>query len=482
MLTMIIVCPLVAIILCLLVPGDKPRLVKIVSLLPAVVSLGLALLVWAAYDTGVGGFQLGESYDWIPRFGIKYSVAVDGIAVVLVTLNAIVYVTGVLSMWSLQVRVKEYFAFMHVLVLGVYGVFMSLDLFAFFFFYEVAVLPMYLLIAVWGSTRKEYSAMKLTLYLMAGSALLFPALVSLYYEAGLGSWNILELASVEYSSTFQYIVYPFLYLGFGILAGMFPFHGWSPTGHVAAPTAVSMLHAGVLMKLGAFGILRVAITILPQGAADWAFVFGALATVNIVYGAFVAMRQTDFKYVIGFSSVSHMGIVLLGLNTLTVDGVNGAVFQMFAHGVMTALFFSAVGFIYDQTHDRDIRNFGGLVSQIPIAVTFFILAGLCGIGVPGFASFWAEVLVFIAAIRVFPVMGVLAVVGLIFTALYMLRVYAKAFFGPANDNWQHLKEPTPWEMIPRVTLLAVLLVFGFFPSWILDVINSATAAIPGVIP
>ena len=362
--------------------------------------------------------------------------------------------------------------------------FLSLDIFVFFFFYEVALLPMYPLIAVWGSTRKEYSAMKLTLYLMSGSALLFPALIALYFEGGLQSWNILTLAKMgAFSTDFQIFVYPFIYIGFGILAGMFPFHGWSPTGHVAAPTAVSMLHAGVLMKLGAFGILRIGMTILPEGGVYWAETFAILATVGIVYGAFVAMKQTDFKYVIGFSSVSHMGIVLLGLNLYFMeggqDGLTGAVFQMFAHGVMTALFFSAVGFIYDQTHDRDIRNFGGLVSQVPVAATFFIIAGLCGMGVPGFASFWAELLVFVAAVKAYPVLGVIAIAGLVFTAAYMLRVLGKAMFGERNPKWNHLEDVNAWASIPRVILVGVLLLFGFVPTIILDMIRSATAHVSG---
>jgi len=300
-----------------------------------------------------------------------------------------------------------------------------------------------------------------------------------FWVAGVDSWSLTDLMAVEFSAEYQFFIYPFLYLGFGVLAGMFPFHTWSPTGHVAAPTAVSMIHAGVLMKLGAYGILRVAMTLFPQGAEDWAALFGALATVNIVYGAFVAMRQTDFKYVIGFSSVSHMGIVLLGLNTMAVDGVNGAVFQMFAHGVMTALFFSAIGFIYEQTHDRNIENFGGLVRQVPIAGSFFIVAGLCGVGVPGFASFWAELLVFIAAVKTMPVLGVLAVAGLVFTALYMLRVFGKAFFGPVNEKWNHLREPSAWEIIPRAMLVLVLIGFGFFPSAVLDLIGEATLGLLG---
>ncbi|MCA9000985.1 MAG: NADH-quinone oxidoreductase subunit M [Planctomycetes bacterium] len=474
-LSALLVCPAVAVVLTILLPEAKGLAIKSVNALAALVTVVLSLIVWFQYDKAVGGYQMTQDLPWLGDLGIRYTVGVDGIGVVLTLLNAIVFLTGVLSMWTLEKRVKEFFAFMGLLVFGVFGVFISLDIFVFFFFYEVAVLPMYPLIAVWGSTRKEYSAMKLTLFLMVGSALLFPGLIALFVGSGGETWNLVTLSQPgTFSEAFQIATYPFIYVGFGILAGMWPFHSWSPIGHVAAPTSVSMLHAGVLMKLGAFGILRIAIGVLPAGAAYWAHTFGVLATVGIVYGAFVAMRQTDFKYVIGFSSVSHMGIVLLGLNTLTASGTDGAVFQMFAHGIMTALFFSAVGFIYDQTHDRDIRHFGGLVGQVPIATSFFIVAALCGMGVPGFASFWAELLVFIEALRVFPVLGVAAIVGLIFTALYVLRVLGTAIFGPKNEKWDHLVDPTPWLSIPRIILIAVLIFFGFVPSVMLDMIGSVT--------
>ncbi len=474
-LSILLLCPLVAFLVTLVLPESKATAIKAVNAVAGLVTLVLSVIVWAQYDETAGGYQMVEDIPWVADLGIRYTVAVDGVSVVLTLLNAIVFFTGVLSMWTLEKRVKEFFAFMGLLVFGVFGVFISLDIFVFFFFYEVAVLPMYPLIAIWGSTRKEYSAMKLTLFLMVGSALLFPGLIALFVESGGQTWNLVALSEPgTFSEGFQIFVYPLLYVGFGILAGMWPFHSWSPIGHVAAPTAVSMLHAGVLMKLGAFGILRIAIGVLPLGAAYWAPTFAFMATVGIVYGAFVAMRQTDFKYVIGFSSVSHMGIVLLGLNTLGIDGTNGAVFQMFAHGVMTALFFSAVGFIYDQTHDRDIRHFGGLVGQIPVASSFFIVAALCGMGVPGFASFWAELLVFIEALRVFPLLGIAAIAGLIFTAAYILRVLGQAIFGPKNPDWDHLVEPTAWLTLPRIILIAVLLFFGFAPSVMLDMIGSVT--------
>jgi NADH-quinone oxidoreductase subunit M len=482
LLTLILLCPALALLLTLVIPGKQDKAIKVANALCSLASVVLAFMIWAHYDQSAGGFQMLQSVAWIPALDIRYAVGVDGTGVVLTMLTALVFFTGVLSMWTLKTRVKEYFAFMAALVLGVFGVFISLDLFAFFFFYEIAVLPMYPLIAIWGSTRKEYSAMKLTLFLMAGSVLLFPGLIAMWHAAGGETWSIQALSQRgTFSRNFQIFVYPFIYVGFGVLAGMFPFHGWSPTGHVAAPTAVSMLHAGVLMKLGAFGILRIGIACLPEGAAYWAPTFAVLATIGIVYGAFVAMRQTDFKYVIGFSSVSHMGIVLLGLNIYAgstgteLAARDGAVFQMFAHGIMTALFFSSVGFIYNQTHDRDIRNFGGLVSQVPIAASMFIVAALCGMGVPGFASFWAELLVFIAAIRVYPILGVAAMVGLIFTAAYVLRVLGKAMFSPRNEKWDHLEDAGAWAIFPRAILVATLLLFGFYPNLILDMIRASVS-------
>jgi NADH-quinone oxidoreductase subunit M len=478
-LSAILLTPLAALVVVALIPNGRDQAIRAVSAIAGLITVILGVVVWAGYDPDGAPYQFVENIPWVEGLGISYHLGVDGIGVLLAMLTAIVYFTGVLSMWTLTDRVKEYFAFMHLLVVGVFGVFLSLDIFFFFFFYEVAVLPMYPLIAIWGSTRKEYAAMKLTLFLMAGSALLFPALLAIYWAAGLNTFDLTVLSEHAFGRSFQLFVYPFLYVGFGVLAGMFPFHGWSPTGHVAAPTAVSMLHAGVLMKLGAFGILRIGMTLLPEGAHFWAYPFAALATVNIVYGALVALRQNDFKFVIGFSSVSHMGIVLLGLNLLTLDGVNGAVFQMFAHGVMTALFFSAVGYISDQTHDRHIHPFGGLASQIPVAVSFFVVAGLCGMGVPGFASFWAELLVFISAVFTYPVLGILAVAALVFSALFMLRVYAAAFFGPVNPKWNGLRDINPWLSFPRVVLILVLLVFGFFPSWIIDLIGSSTRYVVG---
>ncbi len=484
LLSFILLVPVAALALLLVLPS--PRLIRWVCALSGLVNCALSAILWLNYDSGTGGLQFEQIVPWVEGVGIAYHVGVDGFGAVLIMLNSIVYFTGVLTMWDLRERVKEYFAFMVLLVIGVYGVFMSLDLFFLFFFYEIAVVPMYPLILIWGSGNKEYAAMKLMVFLLAGSALLFPGLLAIYHQAGLGTFDMVALAAHEFSPEFQIFCYPFIYIGFGVLAGMFPLHGWSPTGHVAAPSAVSMLHAGVLMKLGAFGILAVGMRMLPAGAVYWAPTFAVLAAAGIIYGAFVAMRQTDFKFVIGFSSVSHMGIVLLGLNlaalgTAGADALNGAVFQMFAHGIMTALFFSTVGFIYDRAHSKTIADFGGLGSQMPRAVSIFIIAGLCGAGLPGLASFWAELLVFLAALKTYPILGVAIVLGLVLTAVYILRVFGLAFFGPPNPRWQGLREQDMqgMQLLPRALLVAVLLFFGFFPRAMLEMIDGATAVLLG---
>jgi NADH-quinone oxidoreductase subunit M len=478
LLSLLVLCPVLGLLAILLIPGRYPQAIRIAAALSGLAACAVTAAIALRFNIhAASGYQMVEMLPWIPSAGIEYHLGVDGISLPLLILTSVVFLTGVLVMWELQERVKEYFAFMALLVVGVFGVFVSLDLFFFLFFYEVAVLPMYLLIAVWGSTRKEYGAMKLTLYLLAGTALVVPAVLALYAGAMPHTLNIIVLARAGFGPQFQKIVFPFLFVGFGILAGMWPLHTWSPVGHVAAPTAVSMLHAGVLMKLGAYGILRVGMTILPAGAAYWAPAVAVLATVNIVYGAFVALSQTDLKFVIGYSSVSHMGIVLLGLATLSVDGINGAVMQMFSHGIMTALFFAAVGFIYDRYHTREIGRLGGLSRAIPVASAFFIVAALTGAGVPGLASFWAELLVFLGTLRTYPVLAAIVVAALVVTLAYSIRVIVLAFFGEPREAHPGIADISAFLSLPRVILVLILLVLGFYPRLLLDVIDPATRAL-----
>ncbi len=463
----------------LLIPPERTKLVKQVSMFWATVGLILTLWLYFNFDHNKGGLQFVERVLWVKSLGIYWFHGVDGINMPMLLLTAVVLFTGVWTMWELEYRAKEFFALMFLLVAGVYGMFLSMDLFWMFVWYDVSLFPMYPLISIWGGTRKEYGAMKLTLYLLAGSALILPAIIYAWVQGGAVTFDLFELQRIGFSLYDQKILFVMLYLGFGILAAVWPFHTWSPVGHVAAPTAVSMIHAGVLMKLGAYGILRIGMTLCPQGLGYWSDLMALLACIGIVYGALVGLAQTDLKYVIGYSSVSHMGIVGLGLATMTVSGINGAVFQMFAHGVMTALFFSSVGYIYDKTHTKVIPELGGMSKTMPIASAFFIIAALAGIGVPLMASFWAELLVFIAAVQVFPVGGIFALVGLIISALFMLRVVQRTFYGEKNEKFAHLPDVSPFLAVPRIILIGVILFFGFFPKVMLDVIQSAVIPFVG---
>ncbi len=476
-LTAILASCILGLLVILFIPDERPLLIKQVSLVFSGIAMVLSVALFFAYDQGRGGLQFVEKVPWVEAVGITYFNAVDGFSLPMLALTGVVLFTGVLTMWELTHRVKEFFAFTFLLVAGVFGVFMAMDLFFLFVWYDVSLFPMYPLIAIWGSTRKEYGALKLTLYLLAGSALILPGIIYLYVVSGLNTFDLTALMRPGIFTPFQQkFAFLLFYLGFGILAGVWPFHTWSPVGHVAAPTAVSMIHAGVLMKLGAFGVLRVGIFLCPEGWQYWAELMALLATCGIVYGAFVGLAQTDLKYVIGYSSVSHMGIVGLGLATVTVDGLNGAVFQMFAHGVMTALFFSSVGYIYDKTHTKLIPELGGLSKIMPRASAYFIIAALAGIGVPCLASFWAELLVFIASFKVYPLRGAMAICALVVSALFMLRVVQRTFYGQKNERFAHLPDMSLGLGIPRMILAGVIVLFGLFPWLMVDMVQ--TASIP----
>lgn len=480
-LTSILLCPVVGLFAVLLTPRRAENAIKIISLVSAGLSLVLSIWLCLVFDKTNPGFQFVEKVEWIKAYGIHYSNAVDGLNVTMLLLTAIVIFCGVLVSWTVTYRVKDFFANMLFLVAGVFGVFMTTNLFFFFLFYEIAVIPMYLLIVIWGSTNKQYAAMKLTLYLLLGSALMFAGFLYMYSLPGAQTFDLIALReNVHFSPQVQSVLFLGLFIGFGVLAACFPFHVWSPDGHVAAPTAASMLHAGVLMKLGAYGILRVAVYLLPEGAVKWADLIAVLALCNIVYGAMVATQQKDMKFIIGYSSVSHMGIVLLGIATLTPMGFNGAIFQMFSHGIMTALFFACVGWIYDGCHTRMLDELGGLSKKAPKISAFFIIAGLCGLGLPGMGSFVAELLVTIAAISVYPLIGIISILALLITAYYVLTAVKKVFYGPLNTHHTHeLKDIGSFQFIPRAILVGCLIFFGVFPQVFIDWISVSTKQLLG---
>jgi NADH-quinone oxidoreductase subunit M len=478
-----VLAPILAALIIMVIPRRWPHAIRFVAIMGSGATLALSLLVFFGYDWQQGGFQFQERYPWIPELGINLSFGVDGISAPMVLLTGLVIFTGVMISFKIADRPKEYYALLLVLVGGVFGVFVALDLFFFFFAYEIAVLPMYLLIAIWGSTRKDYAAMKLTIMLLAGSILVWVGLLALYVQsgassAGVSSFDIETLASPQiqglFDQQFQRLFFPILFVGFAVLAAMWPFHTWSPDGHVAAPTAVSMLHAGVLMKLGAYGCIRAAVYLLPEGASFWAPLFLVCGTIAAVYGAFSALAQRDLKFVIGYSSVSHMGYVIVGITTLSLVGLTGAVLQMFAHGIMTALFFALVGAIYDQAHTREIGIFSGLARSMPWFVGFFSLAGLASLGLPGLANFVAELLIFIGAFQTYTIAGVLCVVAVAITATYVLRLIARSFYGPFDPRWRGLKDMLPNEWLACAILVAVLVVVGLYPVPFIRMIDASS--------
>jgi NADH-quinone oxidoreductase subunit M len=487
--------PLIAAAVLVFVPDQRRDIVRWLSAITGAALFAVSMYIFFAYEIGNGGgYQFFIRWDWLENVGflgehgISLAFGVDGIAAPMVLLTGIVAFGGALVSWKIENHNKDFFILFWVLVSGVYGTFTALDLFFFFFWYEVAVLPMYLLIAVWGSSSvfptfarsKEYSAMKLTIMLVAASILIFLGIFAVFIEADAGTFDLQTLYGVTYDENFQKIVFPLFVVGCGVLAGLWPFHTWSPDGHVSAPTAVSMLHAGVLMKLGAFGIIRLGIQLLPEGATFWMPGLMVLATVNVVYGAFAATAQRDFKYMIGYSSVSHMGYVLMGLATMNVIGVNGAVLQMFSHGVMTATFFAMVGAVYDQAHTRDMTLFGGLVHRMPFFVFFFGVAGLASLGLPGLSGFVAEFNVFVGVFRTYPWAGGLAVLGAALTAVYILRMMATALWGPLNERWAELKDMTRLEFAAASLLLVFMLFMGLWPAPFVDRISESVINLPGV--
>jgi len=471
--------PLVAALILLLLPAERKTEARVTALAAAIFCLVLSTWVFFSYDQAAAGYQFVEIYKWLPALGISLHFGVDGMSTPLVLLTGIVMVTGVLISWGVDDRPREFFAFLFILANGVFGVFVSLDLFMLFFFYEIAVFPMYLLIVIWGWAKtREYAAMKLTLYLFLGSVFALVGVLAMYFSAGMHTFDMLALEKAGFSARFQNLWFPFVFIGFAILGGMFPFHNWSPDGHVAAPTAVSMFHAGVLMKLGAFAALRVGIMLLPDGAKFWQPVVIILALVNVVYGAFIAMVQTDFKYVIGFSSVSHMGLVLLGFATLNRDGMLGAGLQMFSHGVMTALFFAAVGMVYDRAHTRDIPRLGGMARPMPWVAVGFIIGGLVSMGMPLFSGFAAEFPIFLGVWQTEPWIAIVASLSIVITAAYVLLVIRRVFFGDVPAEFDgHITPVTVLDKTAIVMLCFFMVILGLFPTIMAPMIQTGVTNI-----
>ncbi|MBN1680358.1 MAG: NADH-quinone oxidoreductase subunit M [Anaerolineae bacterium] len=536
-LTGILLTPVIGAIVILLLDDESKEQARIIAALATGITLLLALGVFLGYSVDDANaaataaaeavtdeaaaaegevvepyFAFEDHVQWVESLGISWHLGVDGISAPMVLLTALAGFAGVLISWGIQDRVREFMAFFLLLVAGVYGVFMAVDLFVLFFFYELSIFPMYFLIVIWGwPVTREYAAMKLTLYILIGSVVALVGLLALYFKAGAAtgvySFDFVDLNIAAQQGVFDTpflggwsavttarLWFPAIFIGFGVLAGLWPFHNWSPDGHVAAPTAVSMIHAGVLMKLGAFSALRVGVQLLPEGAKahlPWIIV---LAAVNVVYGALIAMRQRDFKYVIGFSSVSHMGLVTMGFATMNLTGMTGAGMQMFSHGVMTALFFACVGMVYDRAHTRDIPSLGGFVQKLPMVAVAFIVGGFVSMGMPGLSGFVAEFPIFIGlwkgpgfmpdpdwvldSFNYYGAIALITALGIIITAAYVLRVVGQVFFGEFDSKrFPHITTITLYDKIALGLLMFWLVLLGVYPRLMAPMIESGVRPI-----
>jgi NADH-quinone oxidoreductase subunit M len=422
-----------------------------------------------------------SSIAWYPSLHIGYTVGVDGISVAMLALSAVIVFTGVFSSWNMNMA-KEYFLWYCLLAVGVFGFFISIDLFTMFLFYEVALIPMYLLIGLWGTGKKEYSAMKLTLMLMGGSAFLMIGIIGIYYASGHTTMNLLEIARLSIPIEYQRWLFPATFLGFGVLGALFPFHTWSPDGHASAPTAVSMLHAGVLMKLGGYGCFRVAMYLMPEAAHDLGWIFLILTGISVVYGAFSAVVQTDLKYINAYSSVSHCGLVLFAILMMNRTAMTGAVMQMLSHGLMTALFFALIGLIYGRTHTRDIREMGGLMKVMPFASVCYVIAGLASLGLPGLSGFVAEMTIFVGSFQhadlFHRTFTVVACCSIVITAVYILRTVGKVLYGPVQDRHHiGLPDATWYEKVSVVVLIVGIVFIGMYPFGVSGIISDSLSPI-----
>src|SRR5574344_1254692 len=461
------------------------NLTQVKTTMVAGASILLALSVYLTIEyinlreAGAQGDMLfTSSIPWFEPLNICYSVGVDGISVVMLLLSSVIVFTGIFASWKLQPLTKEYFMWFTLLSTGVYGFFISTDLFTMFMFYEVALIPMYLLIGVWGSGKKEYAAMKLTLMLMGGSAFLLVGILGIFYGAGGETMNLLEIAQKSIPAEIQHIFFPLVFLGFGVLGALFPFHTWSPDGHASAPTAVSMLHAGVLMKLGGYGCFRIAMYLLPDAAQQLCWIFLILTGISVVYGAFSACVQTDLKYINAYSSVSHCGLVLFAILMINRTAATGAILQMLSHGLMTALFFALIGRIYGRTHTRDTRELNGLMKVMPFLAVCYVIAGLVNLGLPGFSGFVAEMTIFVGAFdnpdmfhRIFTI---IACTSIVITAVYILRVVGKILYGECtNKKYLTLSDATWDERVAVIILIVCITGVGVAPFWISDMISQS---------
>lgn len=473
--------PLLAVVLIAL--ARTARQVKGVALGSSIAQLGLILLLSIRYSAERAGgngapllFEMNQQL--IKSWNIHFHLGVDGISIAMLLLTSLVVLAGVLMSWNVEKMTKEFFLLLLLLSLGAYGFFISFDLFVLFFFLEISVIPKYLLIGIWGSGKKEYSANKLALLLMGGSALILVGMLGLYFTANY-TFDIQEIAALRIPASLQNLLFPLLFVGFGIFSALFPFHTWVPDGHSSAPTAGSMFLAGISMKLGGYGCLRVATYLLPKGAIFYADIIIILAAIAILYGAFATMMQKDLKYINAYSSISHVGFSLLGIGLLTQTAITGSLLQMVSHGLMTALFFAVIGMIYDRTHTRQVEEMGGLQKTMPFITTILFLVGLCSLGLPGLSGFVAEMTVFVGGWQnsaTLPrVATIAAACSIVVTAVYILRAIGRTAMGPIGASFAQLPDARWNEKAAAILLLIAILAIGLAPNWLVSLLEPSSA-------
>ncbi len=495
-LTLIMAVPVIGAVIILLIPRERDEAIKLTAAASAFIAMLLSIMVFFAYDRVAGGFQFQEKTTWIPQFGIGYHLGVDGFSAPQLVLTGVVTFCAILVSWKLTDRPREYFAFLLILVGGVFGSFMALDLFLMLIFYELVLFPVYVLIAGWGSKNREYAAMKLTIYLFIGSLVAIIGVLALYFQSG-NSFNFVDMQAgiraLPNSVDVQRAWFLPVFVGFGVLASLWPLHNWSPDGYAAAPTAVSMLHGGVLKATGAYCALRFGVQLMPQGAAYWMPVVVFFCMAGLLYAALIAFRQTDLKYIIGFSSVSHLGLVLLGIASLNEFGLNGAGLELFAGGVMTGLMFSLVGMIYERAHIRDIRELNGLLRVMPLAAVGFIIGALSLMGMPGLPGFPAEIQIFMglwqASLQpsaMFPgttngwyaVVAVASIIAIVINAAWTLRLAQKVYFSePVDMELQKLPRLDALEKFSIAFMCGILIVVGVLPNTVMSVVQAGVQSI-----